>query len=62
MEDENDELRAELEKAKAKAAKTNDNVKTVLMRMTLDELAELAEVVPDGKFKTIIKKAQVLRV
>lgn len=60
MEDENDELRAELEKAKA--AKTNDNVKTVLMRMTLDELAELAEVVPDGKFKTIIKKAQVLRV
>lgn len=62
MEDENDELRAELEKAKAKAGKTNDNVKTVLMRMTLDELAELAEVVPDGKFKTIIKKAQVLRV
>lgn len=60
MEDENDELRAELEKAKA--AKTNDNVKTVLMRMTLDELAELAEVVPNGKFKTIIKKAQVLRV
>ena len=60
MEDENDELRAELEKAKA--AKTNDNVKTVLMRMTLDELAELAEVVPVGKFKTIIKKAQVLRV
>ena len=60
MEDENDELRAELEKAKA--AKTNDNVKTVLMRMTLDELAELAEVVPAGKFKTIIKKAQVLRV
>lgn len=60
MEDENDELRAELEKAKS--AKTNDNVKTVLMRMTLDELAELAEVVPDGKFKTIIKKAQVLRV
>ena len=60
MEDENDELRAELEKAKA--AKANDNVKTVLMRMTLDELAELAEVVPDGKFKTIIKKAQVLRV
>ena len=60
MEDENDELRAELEKAKS--AKTNDNVKTVLLRMTLDELAELAEVVPDGKFKTIIKKAQVLRV
>lgn len=60
MEDENDELRAELEKAKA--AKTNDNVKTVLLRMTLDELAELAEVVPAGKFKTIIKKAQVLRV
>ena len=60
MEDENDELRAELEKAKS--AKANDNVKTVLMRMTLDELAELAEVVPDGKFKTIIKKAQVLRV
>ena len=60
MEDENDELRAELEKAKA--AKTNDNVKTVLLRMTLDELAELTEVVPDGKFKTIIKKAQVLRV
>lgn len=60
MEDENDELRAELEKAKA--AKTNDNVKTVLLRMTLDELAELAEVVPTGKFKTIIKKAQVLRV
>lgn len=60
MEDENDELRAELEKAKS--AKTNDNVKTVLMRMTLDELAELAEVVPVGKFKTIIKKAQVLRV
>ena len=60
MEDENDELRAELEKAKA--GKTNDNVKTVLMRMTLDELAELAEVVPNGKFKTIIKKAQVLRV
>ena len=60
MEDENDELRAELEKAKA--AKTNDNVKTVLLRMTLDELAELAEVVPNGKFKTIIKKAQVLRV
>lgn len=60
MEDENDELRAELEKAKA--AKTNDNVKTVLMRMTLDELAELAKVVPAGKFKTIIKKAQVLRV
>ena len=60
MEDENDELRAELEKAKS--AKTNDNVKTVLMRMTLDELAELAEVVPAGKFKTIIKKAQVLRV
>lgn len=60
MEDENDELRAELEKAKA--AKTNDNVKTVLLRMTLDELAELAKVVPDGKFKTIIKKAQVLRV
>ena len=60
MEDENDELRAELEKAKA--GKTNDNIKTVLMRMTLDELAELAEVVPDGKFKTIIKKAQVLRV
>ena len=60
MEDENDELRAELEKAKA--GKTNDNVKTVLMRMTLDELAELAEVVPAGKFKTIIKKAQVLRV
>lgn len=60
MEDENDELRAELEKAKS--AKTNDNVKTVLMRMTLDELAELAEVVPNGKFKTIIKKAQVLRV
>lgn len=59
MEDENDELRAELEKAKA--AKTNDNVKTVLMRMTLDELAELAEVVPVGKFKTIIKKAQVIR-
>ena len=59
MEDENDELRAELEKAKA--AKTNDNIKTVLMRMTLDELAELAEVVPAGKFKTIIKKAQVLR-
>ena len=59
MEDENDELRAELEKAKA--AKTNDNVKTVLMRMTLDELAELAEVVPAGKFKTIIKKAQVFR-
>ena len=60
MEDENDELRAELEKAKA--AKTNDNVKTVLMRMTLDELAELAEVVPAGKFKTIIKKAQALRI
>ena len=60
MEDENDELRAELEKAKA--AKTNDNVKTVLLRMTLDELAELAEVVPAGKFKTIIKKAQVLRI
>ncbi len=60
MEDENDELRAELEKAKA--SKTNDNVKTVLLRMTLDELAELAEVVPAGKFKTIIKKAQVLRV
>lgn len=60
MEDENDELRAELEKAKA--AKTNDNIKTVLLRMTLDELAELAEVVPNGKFKTIIKKAQVLRV
>ena len=60
MEDENDELRAELEKANA--AKTNNNVKTVLMRMTLDELAELAEVVPNGKFKTIIKKAQVLRV
>ena len=60
MEDENDELRAELEKAKS--AKTNDNVKTVLLRMTLDELAELAEVVPNGKFKTIIKKAQVLRV
>ena len=59
MEDENDELRAELEKAKA--AKTNDNIKTVLMRMTLDELAELAEVVPAGKFKTIIKKAQVFR-
>ena len=57
MEDENDELRAELEKAKA--AKTNDNIKTVLLRMTLDELAELAEVVPAGKFKTIIKKAQV---
>ena len=60
MEDENDELRAELEKAKA--AKTNENIKTVLLRMTLDELAELAEVVPAGKFKTIIKKAQVLRV
>lgn len=60
MEDENDELRAELEKAKS--AKANDNVKTVLLRMTLDELAELAEVVPVGKFKTIIKKAQVLRV
>ena len=60
MEDENDELRAELEKAKA--AKTNDNVKTVLLRMTLDELAELAEVVPAGKFKTIIKKAQALRI
>lgn len=60
MEDENDELRAELEKAKA--GRTNENVKTVLLRMTLDELAELAEVVPDGKFKTIIKKAQVLRV
>ena len=58
MEDENDELRAELEKAKT--AKTNDNVKTVLLRMTLDELAELAKVVPAGKFKTIIKKAQVL--
>ena len=60
MEDENDELRAELEKAKA--AKTNENIKTVLLRMTLDELAELAEVVPAGKFKTIIKKAQVLRI
>ena len=60
MEDENDELRAELEKAKA--GRTNENVKTVLLRMTLDELAELAEVVPNGKFKTIIKKAQVLRV
>ena len=60
MEEEKDELRAELERSKS--AKTNDNVKTVLMRMTLDELAELAEVVPGSKFKTIIKKAQVLRV
>ena len=60
MEDENDELRAELEKAKA--AKTNDNVKTYLIKMTMDEMCELIEAVSNPRLKKLIQKAQVLRI
>ena len=62
MEDENEELRAELEKAKAKAGKGDDKTKTYLIRMTMDELCELIEAVSEPYLKEILKKAQVLRV
>ena len=63
MEDENDELRAELEKAKAKAGKDNGtNVKTYLIRMTMDEMCELIEAVSNPYLKKLIQKAQVLRI
>lgn len=58
MEDENDTLRDEL--AKAKAESRSDGTKLVMMRMTLDEFAELQQVVP-AEFKNIFKKAQVVR-
>lgn len=62
MEDENEELRAELEKAKAKACKGNDKTKPYLIRMTTDELCEIIEAVPNPYLKKILQKAQVLRV
>ncbi len=60
MEDENDELRAELEKAKSKASDTN--VKTYLIKMTMDEMCELIEAVSNPYLKKLIQKAQVLRI
>ena len=60
MEDENDELRAELEKAKSKASDTN--VKTYLIKMTMDEMCELIEAVSNPRLKKLIQKAQVLRI
>ena len=60
MEDENEELRAELEKAKSKAS--DPNVKTYLIKMTMDEMCELIEAVSNPYLKKIIQKAQVLRV
>ena len=63
MEDENEELRAELEKAKAKAGKDNGtNVKTYLIKMTMDEMCELIEAVSNPYLKKLIQKAQVLRI
>ena len=62
MEDENEELRAELEKAKAKAGKGDDKTKPYLIRMTTDELCEIIEAVSEPYLKEILKKAQVLRV
>ena len=60
MEDENDELRAELEKAKSKAS--DPNVKTYLIKMTMDEMCELIEAVSNPRLKKLIQKAQVLRI
>ena len=62
MEDENEELRAELEKAKAKAGKGDDKTKPYLIRMTTDELCEIIEAVSNPYLKKILQKAQVLRV